>query len=188
MVLFAHHSALKDPPFIHLDLVACRNLLIYLEREVQHQLLALFHYSLEPGGYLFLGSAESADTDPKLFAPCDREARVYSAKSKSRRSLDLLMQLPPEHRSPFSPARDLEAGVHAKPSPVVHAAALEQFAPPSILVDDEHRILNLSKSAGQFIRPPEGPFTSDLPSVLRAELRSEIVPALNRAFEAGEPR
>ncbi len=187
MVLFAHHSALKDPPFIHLDLVACRNLLIYLEREVQHQLLALFHYALEPGGYLFLGSAESADTDPKLFAPCDREARVYSAKPKSRRSVDLLMQLPAEHRPPLPLVRDYEARVQAKPSPVVHAAALEQFAPPSVLVDEEHRILNLSKSAGQFIRLPEGPFTSDLPSVLRAELRPEVLLALDRAFEAGEP-
>ena len=186
LVLFAQHSALKDPPFIHLNMVACRNLLIYLERELQRQLLALFHYALKPGGYLFLGSAESVDTKPELFAPCDREARVFAAKPQSGRGLDLLSQLPREHRPPLPGWRRHEPEQHVRPPPVIHATALEELAPPSALVDEEHRILNLSKTAGRFIRPPEGPFSAELTAVARPELRAELARALDRAFALGE--
>ena len=67
LVLFSVHSVLKDPPFIKMDLISCRNLLIYLQRELQHQVCALLHYALKPHGYLFLGSAETADTVPRSF-------------------------------------------------------------------------------------------------------------------------
>ena len=186
LVLFAHHSAVKDPPFIHLDLVACRNLLIYLDRELQRQLLALFRYAMKPGGYLFLGSAESIDTRPDLFAPCDREARIYAAKPQSARGLDLLTQLPREHRPPLPEGPGNEAKDRARPPQVVHSAALEELAPPSVLVDAQHRILNLSKSAGRYIRPPEGPYVSELPAVVRPELRDELGRALHRACTVDE--
>ena len=186
LILFAHHSALKDPPFIYLDLVVCRNLLIYLERELQRQLLALFHYSVKSGGYLFLGSAESVDTKPELFTACDREARVYVAKPKGSCGPDLLTQLPREHLPPLPDGRRDEPEPAPKPSPLVHATALEELAPPSALVDEEHRILNLSKTAGHYIRPPEGPFSTELPAVVRPELRAELARALNRAFVVGE--
>ncbi len=186
LVLFARHSALKDPPFIHLDLVSCRNLLIYLERDLQRQLLALFHYSLKPGGYLFLGSAESVDTKPELFTPCDREARVFAAKPRGSRDLELLTQFPREHRPPFAGERGGAPERHAPPAPATHAAALEELAPPSVLVDDAQRVLNLSRNAGHYIRPPEGPLSSELPALVRPELRVELERALHRALEAGE--
>ena len=72
LVLFSVHSVLKDPPFIKLDLISCRNLLIYLQRELQHQVCSLLHYALKPHGYLFLGSAETADPFPDLFSASDR--------------------------------------------------------------------------------------------------------------------
>ncbi|TFL16838.1 chemotaxis protein CheB [Jannaschia formosa] len=186
LVLFARHSALKDPPFINLDLIVCRNLLIYLERELQRQLLALFHYALKPGRYLFLGSAESVDMKPELFTACDREARVYTAKLMSGRHADLLTQLPREQRPPMPGGRKHEPEQPPKAPSSVHATALEEFAPPSALVDEEHRIVNLSKTAGHFIRPPEGPLSSELPVLVRPELRSELSRALHRAFAADE--
>src|SRR5262249_11811395 len=67
-VMFAAHNILRDPPFSKLDLISCRNLLIYLDREVQNEILEMFHFALKPGGYLFLGSSESADTAAHLFA------------------------------------------------------------------------------------------------------------------------
>ena len=79
-VLFAAHSAIKDPPFMRLDLISCRNLLIYLERSLQQQLCSIFHYGLKPGRYLLLGSAETADAVTELFAPMDRDARIYCAR------------------------------------------------------------------------------------------------------------
>jgi two-component system CheB/CheR fusion protein len=186
LVLFAHHSALKDPPFMRLDLIACRNLLIYLERDLQKQLLALFHYAMKPGGCLFLGSAETADARPELFSVQDREARIYAAKPRTTNTIELLNQLPREHR------RQLPASIRAEPvrrerTPgAAHHTALETIAPPSALVDEEHRILNLSPSAGRFITPPEGPLSQELPDLVRPELRAELRSALHRAFATGE--
>ena len=82
MVLFARHSLLKDPPFSRADLISCRNVLIYLDRELQQQVCATFHFALRPHGYLFLGSSESADSPGGLFRAIDRESRIYQ---RSRR-------------------------------------------------------------------------------------------------------
>ncbi|WP_420393609.1 chemotaxis protein CheB [Acuticoccus sp.] len=189
IVLFAHHSALKDPPFMRLHLITCRNLLIYLERELQRQMLTLFHYALLPGGSVFLGSAESVDPRPDLFAARDRDARLYVAKPKSFGRGELLTQLPREHR-PHLPESMPRAAGKAGPTPTPHAAhvgALEALAPPSVLVDEEHAIVNLSKNAGRFIVPPEGPLRRELPLLVRPELRSELRSALQRAMTLGEP-
>lgn len=185
LVLFAHHSALKDPPFMRLDMIACRNLLIYLERELQRQLLALFHYALKPGGHLFLGSAETADGRPELFAVQDRDSRVYTAKPRATNTVELLNELPREHRPDLPSTKS--SGVPRDRSPgTAHASTLEQAAPPSVLVDEEHRVINLSPRAGAFIAPPEGPLSHELPDIVRPELRAELRSALHRAFAAGE--
>ncbi len=185
LVLFAHHSAVKDPPFMRLDLVTCRNMLIYLEREMQRQLLALFHYSLNSGGYLFLGSAESVDTRPELFAPSDRDARLYVAKPRAERGFELLAPLPRGHfLSLLKPLAEGPRGAAALPA--AHKSTLEELAPPSVLVDEEHRIVNLSASAGRFIRPSEGPLSPVLSDLVLPELRTELRRALHQALEARE--
>src|SRR5215468_4172226 len=79
IILFALHDLLKDPPFSHLDLVSCRNVLIYLDKELQEQVCSTFHYALNPGGYLFLGAAEAAENPPGLFRNVDRHARIYQS-------------------------------------------------------------------------------------------------------------
>lgn len=183
MVLFAHHSALKDAPFMRMHLITCRNLLIYLERDLQQQIMALFHYSLRPGCYLFLGSAESADARSELFAPFDREARIYTAKPRSSSPIELLNQLPREHRKDLPP---LTRKRQERTPSTAHAATLEDAAPPSVLVDEEHHVVNLSGNAGRFIMPPEGPLSRELPDIVRPELRAELRSALHRVFSTGE--
>ena len=84
VVLFTHHSVLRDAPFSRLDMITCRNLLIYLEREVQSTVFDIFHYSLNPGGYLFLGNAESAESTPDLFQTVDKTHHIYRAKPWSQ--------------------------------------------------------------------------------------------------------
>ena len=79
MVLFASHSLLKDPPFSRIDLISCRNLLIYLDRDLQQQACSTFHYALNPDGFLFLGSSETADNPPGLFRSVDRKSRIYQS-------------------------------------------------------------------------------------------------------------
>lgn len=177
LVLFAVHSALKDPPFIKLDLISCRNLLIYLQRELQHQLCALFHYALKPSGYVFLGSAETMDAAQALFSPVDRDARIYVALGASEKVAPVLPQLTADfHHAEPRPLqvvpREPGAGVGH-----THAAALERSAPPSALVDSSSKILHLSGNAGRFFRPSEGPFSADLSDPTRAESRSEALSA-----------
>jgi two-component system, chemotaxis family, CheB/CheR fusion protein len=101
IVLFAQHNALKDPPFIRNDLITCRNLLIYLDRELQQQLCGMLHYAMKPDGYLFLGSAESAESTPELFRLLDRDARLYAANRSADHAALVLPQFALDHRRAF---------------------------------------------------------------------------------------
>lgn len=186
LILFAAHSALKDPPFIKIDLISCRNLLIYMQRELQRQLCALFHYALRPNGYVFLGSAESIDAAQSFFSPVDRDARIYVSAGQFEKAAPPLPQLTSDFRS-FEP-RSLRAEA-AEPAIGVgqtHASALERSAPPSVLVDESFKILHLSQNAGRFFRPLEGPFSVELGAQVRPELRVDLKLALQRALERGE--
>ncbi|MCQ9136952.1 CheR family methyltransferase, partial [Streptomyces hilarionis] len=78
--LFAKHSLLADPPFSQIDLIVCRNLLIYLDRDIQREILQMFHFALRAGGYLFLGTSESADACPELFTTVDKKNRIFRAR------------------------------------------------------------------------------------------------------------
>jgi two-component system CheB/CheR fusion protein len=188
VVLFATHSVLKDPPFMRIDLVSCRNLLIYLERELQREVCALFAYGLKPRGYLFLGSAETTDANPELFAPLDREARIYRARPQAARRLPVIAQLPPGHRPPvLERPRRPDAEERERSLGATHASALERAAPPSALVDRSYGVLHLSASAGRFLLPSAGPLSNDVAALARPELRLDLSTALRRALEHGEP-
>jgi two-component system CheB/CheR fusion protein len=186
LILFAAHSALKDPPFIKIDLISCRNLLIYLQRELQRQLCSLFHYALRPNGYVFLGTAEAIDTTQAQFSPLDRDARIYVALGLTDKVAPVLPQLTSEFRT--MEQRPLQSAQIERTISVAqaHAAALEGSAPPSVLVDSAFKILHLSTNAGRFFRPLEGPFSAELPAQVRPELRVDLKLALQRAFEKGE--
>ena len=84
MVLFAVHDVLKDSPFSRLDLVSCRNLLIYLDRAAQQEVLEAFHFAMRPGGFLFLGSSETVDATSRLFTPIDKARRIYRSNPVAR--------------------------------------------------------------------------------------------------------
>ena len=186
-VLFAAHSVIKEPPFMRLDLISCRNLLIYLERAMQQQLCAIFHYALKPGRFLFLGSAETADVAAELFAPLDRDARLYGARPHAAQSLPILPQFAvsegPMASNQAAPERVERTGMSA----ALHVSALESSAPPSALVDDAYNILHLSPSAGRFILHSVGPVSNLLPAVVRPELRLDLQLALGRALDGKEP-
>ena len=186
IVLFASHSVLKDPPFMRLDLIACRNLLIYMERTLQEQILNLFHYGLETHGILFLGSAETADAS-EFFSTLDREARIYRAIPRVRRRMPELpyggtgqAQTLPEREPERQRGRN-------RPPLEQHAEALERAAPPSVLVDAGQQVVHLSPHAGRFIQHSAGTMSVRLAEVVRPELRIDLKMALDRAIEARLP-
>jgi two-component system, chemotaxis family, CheB/CheR fusion protein len=184
-VVFASHSLLKDPPFSHVDLISCRNLLIYLDPDLQEQVCATFHYALFPHGYLFLGTAENADCPAGLFRIIDREARIYQVSDRPRTSLPPLPRSVSTRRPELRAVRT--ATLRAPTTDATHhRQALEQFAPPSMLVDEAHQILNLSETAGRYLLLPGGPVISEASEIVRPELKLELRAALDRAFDQNE--
>jgi two-component system, chemotaxis family, CheB/CheR fusion protein len=186
IVVFAVHDLLKDPPFSRIDLISCRNVLIYLDRELQPQICNTFHYALNSNGFLFLGSAETADNPAGLFRTFDRQARIYQSTAQLEEKPRLLPRLLGDvgitdqrahlSRVPLSPRTVLSEAA-------LHRQALEMVAPPNVLVDRTHRVLHLSEHAGRYLQPPGGPPTGDLVELVRPELRLELRSALHRVFE-----
>lgn len=188
IVLFATHSVLKDPPFLRLDLVSCRNLLIYMERQLQREVCALFAYGLKPNGLLFLGSAETVEATPELFMPLHRDARLYRARELASKTLPVVSRMPEDHRPPSIDTPDRERGTKRDRSVgAMHVAALEQAAPPSILVDHSHHVLHLSAQAGRYLLPSAGPVSIDVADMIRPELRLDLRSAVRRALDHGLP-
>jgi two-component system CheB/CheR fusion protein len=189
MVLFASHSLLKDPPFSRLDLISCRNLLIYLDHELQELACNTFHYALNPNGFLLLGASETADNPAGLFHAFDRKARIYqsSAASGDLRLLPRLLGNTPTFQErtthPIRPASPTTLLSEA----ISHRQAIEKLAPPSILVDRSHRVLHMSDNAGRFLQPAGGPLTGDVVDLVRPELRFELRSLLHRVFESSHP-
>jgi two-component system CheB/CheR fusion protein len=189
IVLFALHDLLKDPPFSHVDLVSCRNVLIYLDRDLQEQVCNTFYYSLNPGGYLLLGSAETAENPAGLFRNVDRHARIYQSTLVAGRKPQLLPRLlgPIRVREPMLPFSHATSPTAALSEAAAHRNALEQIAPPSILVDESHRVLHLSDTVGRYLLPGGGPLSADVADLVRPELRFEMRSGLHRAFERRQP-
>src|SRR5262249_29439794 len=143
-VLFAVHDLLKDPPFSRVDIISCRNLLIYLDRELQEQVVSTFHYALNPGGFLLLGSSETADNPCGLFRSIDRTPRIYQSTAHKGAKPRLLPRL-----LGGAGIREQVAFIDRPHSPTtalneaaMHRRALEQLAPPSVLVDATHRVIH----------------------------------------------
>ena len=184
-VLFAQHSLLADPPFSQIDLVVCRNLLIYLDREVQREILQMFHFALKPGGYLFLGTSESADACGDLFVPVDKKNRIYRALSGAAapRRNPTLARLSTARATPDT---RVLAPVRAKRKAFasVHLRAIGHAAPPSIIVDAHGEIVHSSERAASFLRYVGGEVSHSLISLIDPALRLEARTALFQAIQS----
>jgi two-component system CheB/CheR fusion protein len=185
-VVFAVHSVLRDPPFSKLNLISCRNLLIYLDRELQQQLQNVFRYGLRDDGYLLIGVSETAD--PELFEPVDKQNRIFRARARAAGPLARLPQLPDVPLIHPALERGRERAVRGRRSAAeMHIETLEEAAPPSVLVDEHWNVEHLSETAGRFLLPRGGPPARTLIDLVRPELVDELRAALHRAVELGEP-
>ncbi len=181
-VLFAPHNLLQDPPFSKLDLVICRNLLIYLRRPAQLRVFETFHYALRPNGYLFLGTAETAEGVTDLFDAVDKRHRIYRRVSLSHGRIVLpVLTTPRLASSPLAKVEPEAGGVPAVADQ--HRLLLEEMiGPPSLLVDQGFNVLHLSESVGRYMQPPAGQPTVEATRLVRPELRAELRLVLQRAF------
>jgi len=188
IILFSNHSVLRDPPFSRLDLLSCRNLLIYLDRQLQEDVFQIFHYALRPNAYLFLGSSESVETNHDLFRALDKKHRLYRARPWQRDRPELprlpltVQPVDRQRRLGYHHGRERSASAEPGDAAALHLEALEDTAPPSILVDREYQIIHLSASAGRYLQHPGGTITPDLLQLVRSELRSELHTALFQAL------
>lgn len=191
MVLFSAHNLLRDPPFSRLDLVSCRNLLIYLGREAQDRVLGILHFAIRPDGFLFLGSSESAESSPQLFRPCMPKHRVYA-----RRVTTIAQALPSvlataSWPAPAPPPRPPGAE-RAMSYGELHYRLVESYAPPSLLVDDELDVVHLSEHVGRYLLPGGGEPSRQLLRLvhpaLRLELRTAVYAVRQRATSIDERR
>ncbi len=185
MCIFSQHNVIRDAPFSKLDLVSCRNLLIYLNAELQNRVIPLFHFALLPGRFLFLGNSENVTRHPKLFAPVDRRARIF-------KKLETGTRLPPEF--PITTA----AGRAAADVPPVRTFGpdvglerraqriAERYAPAYVITDENFQILHFSGRTGRYIEPTAGAATLDLLGLVHRDLRLELRTALGRALETNE--
>ncbi|MUI15563.1 PAS domain S-box protein [Massilia dura] len=184
-ILFAAHNLLRDPPFSKLDMISCRNLLIYLNRDVQLRVMEMFHSALKPEGFLFLGSSESADAAAEFFVPFDKKNRIYRARPLSRAA----RYLPALSNAQASRAQEQVAvgGVVRREFSYadVHQRALSRFAPPSLVVDREANIVHMSDSAGRFLRHVGGEPSRNALALVLPEMRLELRTALYQAHQSG---
>jgi two-component system, chemotaxis family, CheB/CheR fusion protein len=194
-VLFAAHDMLNDPPFSRVDLISCRNLLIYLDREAQSRAFDIFDFALIGAGLLFLGSSELVDPENGNFVSVDKVHRLYRHGAASMRALrsgamhapesgreaPALPAIAPRSRPPeraLPPVRERESGT---PWGALHLKLIESLAPPSLLVDSQQRIVHLSEGAGRFLQFPAGQPTRDVLRSVDPMLRTDLRAALHHA-------
>jgi len=186
MVTFATQNVIMDPPFTKLDILICRNLLIYLTPELQKKLLPLFHYSLNPGGVLFLGSAEAVSTFTDLFAPMDIKSRLFRRRESVMPAEPLAF---PASFVPVLPGVPKELTI-LKPAANLQSLAaqllLQPFSPPAVLTNDKGDILYISGRTGKYLEPAAGKANWNIFAMAREGLRFDLGSAFQKAIRQKE--
>jgi two-component system CheB/CheR fusion protein len=188
MCIFARHDVTRDPPFSRLDLVSCRNLLIYLDATAQRRVMQVFHYALRPQGFLMLGPSESVGQAADLFELTDKNLRLYTRSSAPPNAgVDLAQRGAAPSRRPGDAALgESSIGVEADfAQKEADRWLLAHFAPASLLVDEAHNILQFRGETSPYLEHASGPPSVNLQRVVRPELLVELSAAIQEARDTG---
>lgn len=183
VVVFASHNLLRDPPFSQIDLVSCRNLLIYLDAEAQRRALALMHFALKQGGTLMLGNSESISGRENLFETLSKKWRIFRRLGPTRHDILDFPLLPGRTR----PTNDKELAMPDTGRPpqrivdVAQRALLERFAPASVMVERNGQVVWIHGSTGAYLEPPPGEPNRDILAMARHGLRAKLRHAIREA-------
>ncbi len=189
LVVFAEQNVLTDPPFTKLEILSCRNLLIYLNPDVQRQLVRMFHYVLNPGGILFLGSSETINGFSDLFTILDQRWKVFK-RTESSATASLMLSFPThieKAENRLAVGNGSTKSSEATIINLVDKALVQQFAPPSVIVNHQGDILYIHGMTGNFLQPPPGPPTNNILAMAREGLRMDLLAAVRKAAAGDSP-
>ena len=188
-VIFATHNLLQDPPFTRVDLISCRNVLIYLSGQLQKEIFPQFHYALSPGGILFLGSSESIGTFDYLFTAIDKKWKIYQRK-------DIRVNFP---LSKFSQLPEIGSGLSAAPfssvtsefqqgtiARQIERLLLDRYAPVCVIINEHGKIVYIHGRTGKYLEPSTGQPSWNMIEMAREGLRLPLVSSLRLAAKNGE--
>ncbi|WJH34857.1 protein-glutamate O-methyltransferase CheR [Paenibacillus sp. CC-CFT747] len=184
MIVFAHHNLVKDPPFLSIDLVTCRNVLIYFQPILQKKVLSLFHFSLATGGFLFLGASETIGELGKLYAPLHNKWNIFSKRNViQRRPLNMV-----EISEPVTlPGQTLQGSQIMEDSKLfrklddLSQSLIEEFVPPCIIIDDNHDVVHTTGDVNAFLNVPRGKFSHNLFKMVPQSLSVALSTAVHKA-------
>jgi len=186
MVLFARQNLLSDPPFSQMDLVTCRNLLIYLEQDLQRKMLPTLHYALKPGGFLFLGESESLGSLADLFEPVDKKHKIFAKKPGLTAPLHFVPRHPAEKKEILTrkpPGAPEGFPTHVDTQREADRVTLNRFAPPGVLIDAQLQVLQFRGETSLFLKPPSGNASFQVLKMAREGLMLPLRAAIKKAKE-----
>ncbi|MGE4297401.1 MAG: CheR family methyltransferase [Desulfovibrionaceae bacterium] len=187
MVLFAVHDVLRDPPFFRLDLIVCRNLLIYLDSATQSKVLGRFFSALNPGGHLFLGASETVGSQPTLFEAVDKRWRIFKRQGAASRPMGLSFATVRGvfSRAPtaFDNARKKE---DADPVALINRVLARRYGMPCVLVDSDMNVIRIHGDVNPYMEMPQGELSSSINRYLKKSLRLPLRSAMQSALAKGQ--
>ena len=185
-VVFAAQNITADPPFSRLDLIICRNLLIYLDQQVQRKIIALFHFALRDGGFLFLGNAETIGDREDLFEPVSKKWRIYRRIGVGHRTN---VEIPARSAAQPAPFKPPASAAFPRPSltSMAQQTLLDRFAPACVMIDRKLQVLYVHGMIENYLAIPAGELTTRIVDMAREGLRARLRGAIAKCIETGRP-
>ena len=189
MVVFAHHNIIRDAPFTRLDLISCRNLVIYFQPPAQKKTISLFHFGLKTGGILFLGPSESPGELSDEFNQVDAHWKIFRKRRDLRLSVDVHQPLPPQDGRMQSGIVQPMVTTNAGDSQLlgIYDAIMEKYMPPSLLVDENRVLVQSFGGASRFLHIRDGRLSTDLLDMVDTDLRMALAGAVQRVSRDSTP-
>jgi len=189
LIIFSEQDLIRDPPFSRLDLVSCRNLLIYLGGDLQKKLIPLFNYALNPGGVLFLGSSETVGGFLDLFSALDRKWKIYQQRPVAQGALgQALRNTPPSPRADDPVPEQREPAEAGNPlQERVEQQLLRHYAPAAVAISARGEILYVQGHTGLYLEPAQGEFSGNILHMAREGLRQELAKAVRQVAAQRAP-
>jgi two-component system CheB/CheR fusion protein len=190
LCVFAPHNLLSDPPFSRMDLISCRNLLIYLNDDLQKKVFATFHYALRTDGYLFLGKSESVGSSPTYFSQIEKTSKVFSRKNNAQTKIPLDMAFKSNTTAPqfkTITSKTTELVTVNDLDKLVDNLLLSTYVPPSVVIDQDLEIIQFRGNTAPFLQHPSGKASLNLTKMAHPSLVFELRNVVHKARKSGEP-